>query len=66
MAVSKLETEMLKDDECPTKFLHNYQCKWKDEIGSILNFINTTQSFKLMVKKAIPKEEGLEKMEWPV
>lgn len=35
MDPSKLE-EVLKDDECLTKFLHDFQCKWKDESPRIL------------------------------
>ena len=75
MDPSKLEGEMLKDEECPTKFLHNFQRKWKDETGSAWNVNDTTKNlFKLMVKKTMPAEVqkcldgvvGLMKMDWPL
>ncbi|XP_046870728.1 uncharacterized protein LOC124463065 [Hypomesus transpacificus] len=75
MDPSKLEGEMLKDDECPSKFLHVFQRRWRDETGSAWNTNNTTQRlFMLMVKKAMPLEVqkcldgvvGLMKMDWPL
>lgn len=72
---SKLEGETLGEDECPSKFLHNFQKRWKEETGEAWNANKTTQSlFKMMVKKAMPEEVqrrlegvvGLMKMEWPL
>lgn len=75
MDPTKLEGEKLTDGECPAKFLHNFQRKWKEETGEAWNANLTTQSlFKLMVKKAMPVEVqkkldnvvGLTKMDWPL
>lgn len=75
MDPSKLDGERLKDDECPTKFLINFQKKWRDETGSAWNTNDTTKSlFKVMIKKTMPPEVqkrldnvvGLMKMEWPL
>ena len=75
MDPSRLEGEMLGEGECPTKFLHSFQRKWKDATGSVWNANDTTRSlFKMMVKKAMPPEVqtrldsvvGLMKMEWPL
>ncbi|KAL7400975.1 hypothetical protein ABVT39_021042 [Epinephelus coioides] len=72
---SKLEGETMGEDECPSKFLHNFQKRWKEETGEAWNANKTTQSlFKMMVKKAMPEEVqrrlegvvGLMKMEWPL
>ncbi|KAL7384178.1 hypothetical protein ABVT39_025661 [Epinephelus coioides] len=72
---SKLEGETMREDECPSKFLHNFQKRWKEETGEAWNANKTTQSlFKMMVKKAMPEEVqrrlegvvGLMKMEWPL
>ncbi|KAL7392045.1 hypothetical protein ABVT39_018759 [Epinephelus coioides] len=54
---SKLEGETMADDECPSKFLHNFQKRWKEETGEAWNANKTTQSlFKMMVKKAMPED----------
>ena len=75
MDPTKLEGEMLKDGECPAKFLHAFQTKWREETGNVWNINDTTKSlFKVMVKKAMPQEVqkrldnvvGLMKMEWPM
>lgn len=75
MDPSKLEGEMLKDDDCPAKFLHSFQRKWREETGGAWNANSTTESlFKVMVKKAMPSEVqkrlenavGLMKMDWPL
>ncbi|KAL7374813.1 hypothetical protein ABVT39_007504 [Epinephelus coioides] len=72
---SKLEGETMGEDECPSKFLHNFQKRWKEETGEAWNANKTTQSlFKMMVRKAMPEEVqrrlegvvGLMKMEWPL
>ena len=75
MDPSKLDGEKLKGDECPTKFLHAFQRRWRDETGGAWNTNNTTQRlFMLMVKKAMPQNVqkcldgvvGLMKMDWPL
>ena len=75
MDPSKLDGEALKDGESPSKFLHDFQRKWRDETGSAWNANDTTKSlFKVMVKKAMPQEVqkrldnvvGFMKMEWPL
>ncbi|CAK6964818.1 uncharacterized protein LOC124463065 [Scomber scombrus] len=75
MDPSKLEGEILKDGECPAKFLRTFQTKWREETGNVWNINDTTKSlFKVMVKKAMPQEVqkrldnvvGLMKMEWPL
>ncbi|KAL7384710.1 hypothetical protein ABVT39_007187 [Epinephelus coioides] len=72
---SKLEGETLGENECPSKFLHTFQKKWKEETGEAWNANKTTQSlFKMMVKKAMPESVqrrledvvGLMKMDWPL
>ncbi|KAL7379521.1 hypothetical protein ABVT39_000682 [Epinephelus coioides] len=72
---SKLEGETMGADECPSKFLHSFQKRWKEETGEAWNANKTTQSlFKMMVKKAMPEDVqrrlegvvGLMKMDWPL
>ncbi|KAL7405332.1 hypothetical protein ABVT39_027323 [Epinephelus coioides] len=72
---SKLEGETMGEDECPSKFLHSFQKRWKEETGEAWNANKTTQSlFKMMVRKAMPEDvqrrlEGvvrLMKMDWPL
>ncbi|KAL7382289.1 hypothetical protein ABVT39_020133 [Epinephelus coioides] len=72
---SKLEGETMGEDECPSKFLHSFQKRWKEETGEAWNANKTTQSlFKMMVKKAMPEDVqrrlegvvGLMKMDWPL
>ncbi|KAL7369448.1 hypothetical protein ABVT39_005278 [Epinephelus coioides] len=72
---SKLEGETLGENECPSKFLHTFQKKWKEETGEAWNANKTTQSlFKMMVKKAMPESVqqrledmvGLMKMDLPL
>lgn len=46
MDPSKLDGETLKDSECPSKFLHTFQQKWRNETGSALNHTQTTKSLK--------------------
>ncbi|KAL7381604.1 hypothetical protein ABVT39_008376 [Epinephelus coioides] len=51
--LSKLEGETLRDDECPSRFLHNFPRRRKEETGEAWNTNKTTQSlFKIMVIKA--------------
>lgn len=73
MDMSKLEGEALKAYECPTKFLYNFQHRWREETGSARNANVTTEKFfKIMAKNAMPQEvqkclgdmEGLMKMPW--
>lgn len=73
MDASKLEGEVLKDDESPSKFLRLFQRTWREETGSQWNAnIATENIFKMMVKKAMPQEVqkrldtvvGLAKMPW--
>lgn len=75
MDPSWLEREVLKEGECPSKFLHNFQRKWSDETGSAWNVNGISEMlFKLMLKKAMPSEVqkrlnnvvGLMKMDWPL
>lgn len=70
---SKLEGETLKDNVCPSKFLHTFQRRWREETGSACNTNLTTERlFKLMVKKAPPPQVqkcldevvGLMTMQW--
>ncbi|XP_078018800.1 uncharacterized protein LOC144458255 [Epinephelus lanceolatus] len=72
---SKPEGETMGEDECPSKFLHSFQKRWKEETGEAWNANKTTQSlFKMMVKKAMPEDVqrhlegvvGLMKMDWPL
>ncbi|KAL7384070.1 hypothetical protein ABVT39_023561 [Epinephelus coioides] len=72
---SKPEGETMADDECPSKFLHSFQKRWKEETGEAWNANKTTQSlFKMMVKKPMPEDVqrrlkgvvGLMKMDWPL
>ncbi|CAI5692236.1 unnamed protein product [Oreochromis niloticus] len=72
---SSLEGEVLKDEECPSKWLHAFQRKWKDETGSAWNANKSTEAlFKSMVKKGLPAPAqqkleqvvGLSKMDWPL
>ncbi|KAL7382642.1 hypothetical protein ABVT39_025623 [Epinephelus coioides] len=64
---SKLEGKTLGENECPSKFLHTFQKKWKEEKGEAWNANKTTQSlFKMMVKKAMWYVVGLMKMDWPL
>ncbi|KAL7374232.1 hypothetical protein ABVT39_024438 [Epinephelus coioides] len=54
---SKLEGETLKDDECSSRFLHNFQQRWKEETGEAWNANKITQSlFKMMAKKAMSED----------
>lgn len=49
MDPSRLEGEVLKVDDCPSKF---FQRKWKDETRSAWNTNTTTESlYNVMVKK---------------
>ncbi|KAL7392773.1 hypothetical protein ABVT39_001356 [Epinephelus coioides] len=72
---SKLEGETLGKNKCPSKFLHTFQKKWKEETGEAWKANKTPQSlFKMMVKKAMPESVqrrledvvGLMKMDWPL
>lgn len=57
MDASKLEGDKLKNEECPAKFLHNFQRRWREETGSAWDANKTTENFfKSMMKKALPLE----------
>ncbi|KAL7395678.1 hypothetical protein ABVT39_021217 [Epinephelus coioides] len=71
---TKLEGETLSENECPSKFLHTFQRRWKEETGEAWNANQTTKSlFKMILKKSNTRRSttadgvvGLMKMDWPM
>ena len=72
---TKLQSESLKDEESPHKFLHNFQKRWREETGEPYDANKTTeQMFMLYAKNSMPPEfvkrldgvVGLLKMSFPL
>lgn len=73
MDPGKLEIIKLKDDENITKFVQDFQDKWRDETGGKWDELAASMClFRMLLRKALPEEVqkrleevvGMSSMEW--